>query len=759
MLELTPEILDAALTGWSCDSRALAAGFTELVRYGCAPLIASYLDSSNVVYRRVATLAFEKNPEAATESPPVSDNDLVVAAMFTGQSVPEHYRPIYAMLLRNPSRAIQDRALRELPEVAEGAILAALFAPGGPVTLRWVQYAARALPHDKLPAIAGEYPGDSSDAATAILRALVANRSAASAQAMLGLIEKANARHETRWLWEQLADMGDVALEPLRERYRVSRSVRRDGAGLLRQWGSESAVPLLSEALSDPYREVRQAAALNLARLGPAATGILLNVARDSNAVGQEEAVDVLGERRDPVGTDALIGLTRDPRVGRRAIAALGRIGTPLSTEALRELLLDPDRSRAEAAATALGHSTTPEAAAALISSIRQDPRPTVRLAALDTIGEWFQSAYERPLSRDPAPFLLDTLLSLVRDPDPAIVAAVYRHLSLFGKEIVELCRENAVQCDDEGARLALMKRIGALRDGRVARDNRFKGDFLMLELVPDDSPLQPEPPRPIRDDVTFTVVAGETVRAGETAQLDVYAHPDQVESVVEAARKEFGYAVRHKSKAGVPVDRDAVLTVRVTLPELGFSDADQLVWRGRMGNATFLVPVPPDQPLGRYAGRVDILIADLAIARLQFLFEVGSQHRSGTDLTTAVQHIRHAFASYASEDRLQVLARIQGMQKLAPELDVFLDVLTVRSGEDWKRRLEQEIRTRDVLYLFWSPSAMASEWVNYEWRYALETRGLGFIDPIPLAPPEKAPPPEELKHKHFGDWTLRFSA
>lgn len=116
---------------------------------------------------------------------------------------------------------------------------------------------------------------------------------------------------------------------------------------------------------------------------------------------------------------------------------------------------------------------------------------------------------------------------------------------------------------------------------------------------------------------------------------------------------------------------------------------------------------------------------------------------------------MRRGFASYASDDRDEVMGRIQGMLKIAPALDIFVDVLSLRSGERWEVRLEQEIAARDVLYLFWSSAASRSDWVDREWRWALQKRGLEFIDPVPLQPPSIVPPPAELASLHFNDWTL----
>jgi TIR domain len=95
-------------------------------------------------------------------------------------------------------------------------------------------------------------------------------------------------------------------------------------------------------------------------------------------------------------------------------------------------------------------------------------------------------------------------------------------------------------------------------------------------------------------------------------------------------------------------------------------------------------------------------------------------------------------------------------MQKAIPQLDIFLDVASLRSGQRWADQLTKEVTGRDVFYLFWSEHARASEWVEREWRLALKERGIDYIDPVPLASPEEVPPPPELAgHLHFNDWVL----
>jgi putative heme iron utilization protein len=56
------------------------------------------------------------------------------------------------------------------------------------------------------------------------------------------------------------------------------------------------------------------------------------------------------------------------------------------------------------------------------------------------------------------------------------------------------------------------------------------------------------------------------------------------------------------------------------------------------------------------------------------------------------------------------------------------------------------------VFLLFWSLSARESRWVACELQQAKASKGLDWIRPMPIDDPATAPPPEDLKHLHFGD-------
>lgn len=265
--------------------------------------------------------------------------------------------------------------------------------------------------------------------------------------------------------------------------------------------------------------------------------------------------------------------------------------------------------------------------------------------------------------------------------------------------------------------------------------------------------------PAPIRDEVYFTATAPKRVAAGASFVLDVWAHLEgDREAVLARAREERpGEALRAKTKGSAAIERGKVLAVRVSIADFGFEDEDAMRWTGRAGNCTFGVPVPAGAAAGRHVGVARFAVDGVPVSRLHFELEVGEADTARGDRSLSERRPSSAFASYASEDRDEVLARIQGMQKLLPDLDVFLDIASLRAGENWSERLEREIAERDAFFLFWSGRAARSEWVEREWRMALRLKGLEAIDPVPLEPPAKAPPPRELGALHFNEWTLAY--
>jgi TIR domain len=146
--------------------------------------------------------------------------------------------------------------------------------------------------------------------------------------------------------------------------------------------------------------------------------------------------------------------------------------------------------------------------------------------------------------------------------------------------------------------------------------------------------------------------------------------------------------------------------------------------------------------------------VADFPEAWLWIELEISTEFKPSNELAETVgQPMRQAFASYASADLPDVLARISAITAWDKGLDIFYSWLDLIEGEDWESRLKKELSLREVLLLFWSRNAKASKWVDWEWRTVLRMRGLKAIQPMPIEPPEIAAPPEELApHMNFRD-------
>jgi hypothetical protein len=260
-------------------------------------------------------------------------------------------------------------------------------------------------------------------------------------------------------------------------------------------------------------------------------------------------------------------------------------------------------------------------------------------------------------------------------------------------------------------------------------------------------------------DQVTFAAFAPRCIAPNSSFILYVWAFlPHQRHDVI-AISQESGSDVNVGRKNGVPVPKGELLTISVDIEELEAQDPiDTIIWKDEPTNASFIFRVPSDTVIGDYPGVAIISYKGIKIAKIKFLISVATHVKYEYIKPTAIaEYPRNAYASYASEDREDVLSRIHGMKKIAPKLEIFFDVLSLRSGQEWWKELEKHVPTKDTFYLFWSQYAARSKWVEREWQIALSKRGLNYIDPVPLEDPERAPPPQELRALHFSDAYLLF--
>lgn len=199
-----------------------------------------------------------------------------------------------------------------------------------------------------------------------------------------------------------------------------------------------------------------------------------------------------------------------------------------------------------------------------------------------------------------------------------------------------------------------------------------------------------------------FSVTSHPVVPPGASFVINVWAHlSTQREEVARRAGEASGESEPFRATKGpVRVRRGAVLSLQLEMDTLTVKEPqDTILWEGEIANASFTVQVPKKATLGPRAGSVTIYAAGLRIARVDFEIRVGEASTTAVRLQAEETRPHSAFASYANSDRNAVLARIQGIQKVAPDMDIFLDVLKLRSGQYWEEELRKEILLRDIFY------------------------------------------------------------
>jgi len=267
--------------------------------------------------------------------------------------------------------------------------------------------------------------------------------------------------------------------------------------------------------------------------------------------------------------------------------------------------------------------------------------------------------------------------------------------------------------------------------------------------------------PHDARDRVWLGVSAPHVARAGSTFTARFVAY---IEARAELAEKQLRALDGHVDGAanavlGLTPDRaggwlvGTPVTVRVSGAHLRVSPSQRsFEWDGRENLLSFIVTVDSNAPAGNIALCFEAFIEGVSVAFIPLTVSIGESTRAPEREMLSERVASTAFASYASGDAARVAACLSALSRWDRGLDVFMDCLDLTPNEEWQRELQRVIPTRDTFLLFWSVNASHSRWVAWELAQAKASKGLGWIRPMPIDDPSVAPPPDDLKHLHFGD-------
>ncbi len=255
---------------------------------------------------------------------------------------------------------------------------------------------------------------------------------------------------------------------------------------------------------------------------------------------------------------------------------------------------------------------------------------------------------------------------------------------------------------------------------------------------------------------VQFSALAPKEFIKGRYTMVNITLYEEEYRAVVDQIIQSAESEVREVVGSPLMLKAKTFVTIRLDSPDVKITDCvGTQAWIGKFLNFDFPIEVPSDFAKSQILFVATVYFNNVIATKLKFIAKARSVKDQKMSLLR--EDVLSAFVSYARQDIDLVTATIQGMRKARPDMEIFLDIDMLRSGEKWENVLKSEIEQRDILYLFWSSNARASEWVDKEWRYALDNKGIDCIEPIPLDTPEKCPPPSELNALHFNDRYLLY--
>lgn len=253
---------------------------------------------------------------------------------------------------------------------------------------------------------------------------------------------------------------------------------------------------------------------------------------------------------------------------------------------------------------------------------------------------------------------------------------------------------------------------------------------------------------------VQFSAIAPKILTKSEYTIINVIMYEESCRYIVDELISTMDEPAQETRSGVQRVNEGAEVKIVLNSPDLLIKDNTETgIWQGEYLDFSFALHLPFNFKKHQLLLTASVYINDVIASKLKFVVKCSSLLEQKIQVSR--RDIFSAFISYASQDRKRVAAIIQGMKKARPDLDVFFDVDSLRSGDDWEHALHEEIERRDILFLCWSHFARQSKWVNAEWRYAFEKKGIDSIEPVPIESPAVCPPPEELRKKHFNDKLL----
>lgn len=295
------------------------------------------------------------------------------------------------------------------------------------------------------------------------------------------------------------------------------------------------------------------------------------------------------------------------------------------------------------------------------------------------------------------------------------------------------------------------------------------------LNINPDPAPVPPRgKPKP-RDKVSLGSASSSPAEAakeivdcsifgppaappGETVLVQAFLHlADQVERASFLATTMDGSVKLKATKSlDLPIRRGARVAIAFSANGLEVDDPVQgVVWQGEPTFCQFLATLPAGTSGQSFFPVIRVSVDGKLIGSIKFRLssDAAASEPSSKPLGDHAKRYEHAFVSYASKDRKEVLKRVQMLEILKTKF--FQDILALDPGDRWEKKLYENIDKCDLFLLFWSQAAKDSQWVMKEAEYALahqQKNAHSEPDLVPVVLEQNVLPPPSLSAFHFND-------
>ena len=256
---------------------------------------------------------------------------------------------------------------------------------------------------------------------------------------------------------------------------------------------------------------------------------------------------------------------------------------------------------------------------------------------------------------------------------------------------------------------------------------------------------------------INYLLTSEQKIIKGHNFVLDFHLFTDEYRSTIEKiVSSSFSTTIKEGAINGI--DNNCGISIVLSSPDIpSINDEDKYKWDGTFHTSNLSGIIPDDYQRDEFLITIDVVVDGIRISRIKSNININDNNTG--ELIFNRSDVKRVFFSYTSKDRA-IVYNIVGRIRRAfnNDIDFFLDVLSLRAGAEWEQRLYKEIDDRDTFCLIWSKHACKSEWVDREWRYALEHKGLSSFSPINLdANNKKVPIPDELQSIHFACYPMIF--